>query len=79
MSSSSRQASLAAYIGAAEPVQTHVVCIDPAVQWSQFWNIWYNAAIRTFLYRLLMPLRWMLAYIAGISPSDGSTTRWLNL
>jgi hypothetical protein len=37
-----------------ESVETHVVCIDPRVQWSQFWNIWHNAAIRTLLYSLAM-------------------------
>jgi hypothetical protein len=57
-------ASLAAHFGVAEPVQTHVVCIDPRIQWSQFWNIWQNAAIRTFLYRVLTPVRWMLTYVS---------------
>jgi hypothetical protein len=31
---------LAGYFGVNEPVQTHVVCVDPRAQWSQFWNIW---------------------------------------
>lgn len=57
-------ASLAAHFGVAEPVQTHVVCIDPRVQWSQFWNIWQNAAIRTVLYRVLTPLRWLLTSVS---------------
>jgi hypothetical protein len=43
---------LAAHIGVHEPVETHIVCIDPKVQWSQFWNIWQNAAIRTLLYSI---------------------------
>lgn len=43
---------LAAHFGVHEPVETDVVCLDPRVQWSQFWNIWHNAAIRTLLYRL---------------------------
>src|SRR6266487_5600266 len=59
---------LAAFL--VEPVQTHVVCIDPGVQWSQFWNIWQNAAIRTFLYRMLTPVRWMLKYV-----SRGASTK----
>lgn len=50
---------LAAYFGVTEPVLTRVVCIDPRVQWSRFWNIWQNAAIRTTLYRLLTPLWWV--------------------
>jgi hypothetical protein len=43
---------LAAHFGVHEPIQTHLVCVDPKVQWSQFWNIWQNAAIRTLLYRM---------------------------
>jgi hypothetical protein len=53
-------AELAAYYGVTEPVQVELVCIDPRLQWSQFWNIWQNAAIRTFLYRMLTPVRWTL-------------------
>jgi hypothetical protein len=51
---------LAAHFGEHfESVETHVVCLDPNVQWSQFWNIWQNAAIRTLLYRevTLLPRR----------------------
>jgi hypothetical protein len=36
-----------------ESVETHISCIDPKVQWSQFWNIWQNAAIRTLLYHMV--------------------------
>ena len=43
---------LAAHFGVHEPIQTQIVCIDPKVQWSQFWNIWQNAAIRTLMYRI---------------------------
>jgi hypothetical protein len=53
--------SLAAHFGVSEPVQTRVVRVDPHVQWSQFWNIWQNASIRTVLYRMLTPLRWALS------------------
>ena len=56
--------SVAAHFGVNETVQTRVVCIDPRVQWSQFWNIWQNAAIRTFLYRMLTPVRWTLKRVS---------------
>lgn len=52
---------LAAHFGVVEAVLTEVVCLDPGVQWSQFWNIWQNAAIRTVMYRMLAPLRWTLS------------------
>ena len=42
-----------------ESVQTQVICVDPKVQWSQFWNIWQNSAIRTVLYRMATPVLWM--------------------
>jgi hypothetical protein len=51
---------LAAHYSVTEPVQTELVCIDPKVQWSRLWNIWQNAAIRTFLYNMLAPVRWTL-------------------
>lgn len=50
---------VAARFGVNAPVQTHIVCIDPGVQWSQFWNILQNAAIHTVFYRLLSPFRWI--------------------
>jgi hypothetical protein len=65
-------AALAAHFGVVEPVQTHVVCIDPRVQWSQCWNIWQNAAIRTFLYRMLTPVRWMLKYVSRGASTTGT-------
>jgi hypothetical protein len=65
-------AAMEAHFGALEPVQTHVVCIDPSVQWSQFWNIWQNAAIRTFLYRMLTPLRWLLTSVSGVASTKGT-------
>ena len=43
---------LAAHFGVHEPIETDVVCLDPRVQWAQFWNIWQNAAIRTLVYRV---------------------------
>ena len=65
-------AALAAHFGVVEPVQTHVVCIDPRIQWSQFWNIWQNAAIRMVLYRMLTPLRWMLTYVSRGASTKGT-------
>ena len=57
--------SLAAHFDVSEPVQTRVVCLDPKVQWSQFWNVWQNASIRTVMYRMLTPLRWVFSRWAG--------------
>ncbi|HEV2579302.1 MAG TPA: hypothetical protein VGT44_00500 [Ktedonobacteraceae bacterium] len=51
--------SLAAEFGVSAQVQTEVVCIDPRLQWSQAKNIWHNAAMRTTIYRVTTPLRWI--------------------
>jgi hypothetical protein len=50
---------LASRFGIQGQVQTHVVCVDPRRQWSQAKNIWKNAGIRTILYKLGAPLRWV--------------------
>ena len=56
--------SLAAYLGVDAPkVRTEVVCLDPRVQWTHFWNIRHNAAMRTGIYRMLTPVRWMLGHV----------------
>lgn len=51
--------SLAARFGAEAEVQKQVVCVDPKVQWSYAKNIWYNAGIRTALYTVTTPVRWV--------------------
>src|SRR6266568_7094224 len=51
--------SLAAEFGVTETVQVKVVRIDPRLQWSQAKNIWHNAAIRTTMYKMTVPLRWI--------------------
>jgi len=50
---------LAAYFEVEGQVQQNVSLVDPKVQWSQAKNIWHNAAIRTMIYTLLTPLRWI--------------------
>jgi hypothetical protein len=51
---------LAAHFGVTSKVESEIVCLDPRVQWSQFWNIWQNAAIRTFFYRVFTPFRFVM-------------------
>ena len=40
-------------------VETEVICVDPKLQWSQFWNIRYNAGMHTMLYKMSAPVRWI--------------------
>ncbi len=50
--------SLAANWSIIGQVQFQKSLIDPRIQWSQWTNIWNNAAIRTTLYIIAAPLRW---------------------
>jgi hypothetical protein len=51
--------SLAAYFGVDAQVQTQRTLVDPKLQWSQTKNILDNSAIRTTLYRMTTPVRWV--------------------
>ncbi len=44
-------------------VQTDLSCLDSSLQWSQAKNVWHNAIIRTFFYKLAAPLRWLVAQV----------------
>ncbi len=50
---------LAEYFGAAGQVSLQASCVDPRWQWSQVGNIWQNAAIRTGIYTMTAPFRWV--------------------
>jgi hypothetical protein len=51
--------SLAAHFECSESVSLTKTCVDPKVQWSQTKNIWHNAAMRSMLYTLAAPARWV--------------------
>ena len=51
--------SLAAYYGIKGVVHQSVVCVDPKVQWPEARNVWHNAAMRTGIYWMLGPFRWV--------------------
>ncbi len=51
--------SLAAHFGVQAQVEQQVTCVDPKVQWSQARNIWQNAAMRTAMYTVTAPVRWV--------------------
>ena len=50
---------LAAHFDVEGYVQQAVTCVDPKVQWSEAKNIWHNAAVRTGIYYLMSPVRWL--------------------
>lgn len=52
--------SLAAYHGITAEVEMTKTCVDPNLQWKQAGNVWHNAAIRTFFYKLTDPVRRMV-------------------
>ena len=51
--------SLAAYFDRDEPVEMQITCVDAKLQWSFAKNIWHNAAMRTAMYTITAPTRWI--------------------
>jgi Domain of unknown function (DUF1990) len=51
--------SLAAHFGVNEPVTLEKVCVDPKLQWSYVKNVWQNAGVRSMLYTMAGPMRWV--------------------
>ena len=51
--------SLIASFGLDVPVEMEAILVDPRVQWSYAKNIWHNAAMRTTIYIMTTPLRWI--------------------
>jgi hypothetical protein len=50
---------LAAHFACEQSVSLSKICVDPKLQWSQAGNIWHNAAMRSMLYTLAAPARWV--------------------
>ena len=50
---------VAAHFGVNGQPQQQTTLLDPKVQWSQWKNVWRNSAIRTGLYMLTTPVRWV--------------------
>ena len=51
--------SLAAHFACEPSVSLVKTCVDPTLQWSQASNIWHNAAMRSMIYVLSTPVRWV--------------------
>jgi hypothetical protein len=64
--------SLGAYFGVKAPVQMQQRCIDPGLQWSEAKNVWQNAGIRTVLYLVLTPVRWILGRVSRGASTKGT-------
>ena len=56
--------SLAAHFACAQDVGLSKTCVDPTLQWRQASNIWHNAAMRSMLYTMAAPLRWVRGALA---------------
>jgi hypothetical protein len=62
---------LAAHFGVQGDVKQKTTLVDPRVQWSEAKNVWHNAAIRTALYLMASPVRW----VRNLGrPKNGTTT-----
>lgn len=61
-----------------EPVELDRKLLDPKWQWKEARNIWYNAGVRTVLYKLATPVRFVRDRRAeAASRGDRSTEGWL--
>jgi len=40
-------------------VEMQITCVDAKLQWSFAKNIWHNAAMRTAMYTITAPTRWI--------------------
>ncbi len=58
--------SLATHFACKPTIHFVKVCVDPQLQWSQAKNIWHNAAIRSMLYTLAGPARWVRGLVRGV-------------
>jgi hypothetical protein len=50
---------LAAHFGVNTLVLVRTTCVDPRIQWRQAGNIWQNAGVRSTIYMLATPARWI--------------------
>lgn len=49
--------SMATHIGVKPEIDVKKSCIDHKLQWSKLYNVWYNAQIRSIMYRVTTPFR----------------------
>lgn len=51
--------SLAKHLEVKPNVRVQALRLDATMQWTQMWNVWHNAQIRTLIYTMMTPLRWI--------------------
>ena len=51
--------SMASHLSVQPDVEVQKSCADAKLQWSGVKNIWYNAQIRSMVYTMVAPLRWI--------------------
>ena len=56
---------VAAHFGVEGQVQQRTTLVDPKVRWAGVKNVWNNAAIRSGLYLIASPLRWIRDVFKG--------------
>lgn len=50
---------LAAHFGSPGQVELEKTCLDPHIHWSKVANVRHNASVRSMLYAMTAPLRWL--------------------
>jgi len=59
---------LATHFGLEGQVTLARECLDPKIQWSYIRNVWNNAGVRTTLYVLAAPVRWITRPFRSMKP-----------
>jgi hypothetical protein len=66
--------SLAEYHGVQAEVELKKELIDPRLQWANAGNVWQNAAIRTLLFNMNAPVRWLRRRVSPQSTTTDNET-----
>lgn len=66
--------SLAAHFGVQAAPEVERILVDPKVRWAGVKNLWSNSVVRTVLYTLAAPLRWLLRPFKRKVPGKERTT-----
>jgi len=61
---------LARHFGVEPDVESQVVCVDRRRQWRKAGNLRHNAAVRTFVWTLGTPVRWLRRPVTRRSAGD---------
>lgn len=66
--------SVAGFYGIKTTATMEKICLEPRMQWSEAKNIWHNAMIKTILYRMGGPFRWLKSRLSSPKTNQDQAT-----